>query len=66
MTIHVKAQQHMHLIFHHIAIVSIDSPLLEGAYKDRRVLYFKDLADLHHKKQELTHILIAETEAMSK
>lgn len=66
LTIHVKAQQHVHLIFHHIAIVSIESPLLEGAYKDRRMLYIKDLADLHHKKQELSRILIAVTEDMGK
>lgn len=65
LTIHVKAQQHVHLIFHHIAIVGIDSPLLEGSYKDRRMLYIKDLADLHNKQQELSRILVATTEAMN-
>jgi Domain of unknown function (DU1801). len=56
-TIHVKARQHVHLIFHHPAIVKIKSPFLEGDYKDRRMMYFENMAEIKARKKELVRII---------
>lgn len=56
-TIHVKAKQHVHLIFHHPAIVKIKSALLEGDYKDRRMMYFETMKEVKSRKKELTRII---------
>jgi hypothetical protein len=56
-TIHVKAKQHVHLIFHHPAIVKIKSALLEGDYKDRRMMYFENMKEVKARKKELTRII---------
>ena len=56
-TIHVKAQQHVMLIFHHPAIVKIKSALLEGDYKDRRMMYFTGMKEVNARKKELIKIV---------
>ena len=56
-TIHVKARQHVHLIFHHPAIVKIKSALLEGDYKDRRMMYFENMKEVKACKKELTRVI---------
>ena len=56
-TIHVKAQQHVLLIFHHPAIVKIKSALLEGDYKDRRMMYFTSMKEVNARKKELIKIV---------
>ena len=56
-TIHVKAKQHVHLIFHHPAIVKIKSAFLEGDYKDRRMMYFENMKEIKDRKKELTRII---------
>lgn len=56
-TIHVKAQQHVHLIFHHPAIVKVNSTLLEGDYKDRRMMYFENMKEVKAHKKELIKII---------
>jgi uncharacterized protein YdhG (YjbR/CyaY superfamily) len=56
-TIHVKARQHVHLIFHHPAIVKIRSEFLEGDYKDRRMMYFENMKEVKDRKKELTRII---------
>jgi uncharacterized protein YdhG (YjbR/CyaY superfamily) len=56
-TIHVKAQQHVMLIFHHPVIVKIKSKLLEGDYKDRRMMYFNNMKEITARKKELTRII---------
>ena len=56
-TIHVKAKQHVHLIFHHPAIVKIKSALLEGDYKDRRMMYFENMKEVKARKKELARII---------
>lgn len=56
-TFHTRAQQHVHLVFHHPAIVTIESPILQGDYKDRRMAYFKDMAEVETHRQELERIL---------
>lgn len=45
------------LVFHHPAIVKIKSALLEGTYKDRRLLYFQGKVDISRKKKELGNII---------
>ena len=45
------------LIFHHPLIVKIKSPLLEGNYKDRRIVYLKDAAAISTAKKELERII---------
>jgi hypothetical protein len=47
----------VHLIFHHIAIVQVASPFLEGEYKDRRMMYFKNMDEIKAKRQELERIM---------
>lgn len=56
-TIHVKATKHVHLIFHHPAIVKIISSLLEGDYKDRRMTYFQTMEEIGGKKKQLEKIM---------
>ena len=56
-TIHVKAKQYVHLIFHHPAIVKIKSAFLEGDYKDRRMMYFENMKEVKARKKELSRII---------
>lgn len=51
------ATKNVHLVFHHPAIVKIKSDLLEGDYKDRRMMYFTDMADVKKKAKELEKIV---------
>ena len=64
-TIHVKAKQHVHLIFHHPAIVKIKSALLEGDYKDRRMIYFENMKEVKARKKELIRIIKELVDLMS-
>ncbi|MGG9961210.1 DUF1801 domain-containing protein [Ferruginibacter sp. SUN106] len=45
------------LVFHHPAVVKIKSNLLEGNYKDRRLVYFKDKAEAAKNKSEVSRII---------
>ena len=45
------------LVFHHPAIVKIKSGILEGNYKDRRLMHFNGKADVIKKKKELEKII---------
>lgn len=45
------------LVFHHPAVVKVKSDLLEGDYKDRRLVYFKDAGEAVKNKKELTRII---------
>ena len=45
------------LVFHHPSVVKIKSDLLEGDYKDRRLVYFNDAKDVQSKKKELAGIV---------
>jgi hypothetical protein len=51
------ATKNVHLVFHHPAIVKIKSDLLEGDYKDRRMMYFTDMADVKKKAKQLEKIV---------
>lgn len=56
-TFNPRATEHVHLVFHHPFIESIDSPLLEGNYKGRRMMYFKTLKEVKEKAPEVRRIL---------
>jgi uncharacterized protein YdhG (YjbR/CyaY superfamily) len=56
-TFNPRAQKHVHLVFHNQAIVHINSALLEGDYKDRRMTYFYNMDDVKAKRQELENIM---------
>jgi uncharacterized protein YdhG (YjbR/CyaY superfamily) len=56
-TFNLRAQQHVHLIFHNPAIASIQSDILEGDYADRRMTYFSDMADVKAKQAALEHVV---------
>jgi len=45
------------LVFHHPYVVKIKSPLLEGDYKDRRLIYFKNKTEAEKNKKELSRII---------
>lgn len=56
-TFNHRATEHVHLIFHHPTIVKIKSDLLEGDYKDRRMLYLPDMKAVKANKKELQRII---------
>ena len=45
------------LVFHHPFVVKVKSQLLEGDYKDRRLVYFKNKAEAEKNKKELSRII---------
>lgn len=45
------------LVFHHPSIVKIKSDLLEGNYKDRRLMNFSNMAEIESAKEEITRII---------
>lgn len=45
------------LVFHHPFIVKITSTLLEGDYKDRRLVYFGNMKTIRSNKKELERII---------
>ncbi|MBL8103640.1 MAG: DUF1801 domain-containing protein, partial [Anaerolineales bacterium] len=47
----------IHLIFHNPLISQVKSTLLEGEYKDRRMVYFADMKDAKAKKAALEKAL---------
>lgn len=58
-TFNPRMTDNVHLVFHHETIVTIDSPLLEGTYKDRRMMYFRSMADVETHQSELERIIKA-------
>ncbi|HMR43099.1 MAG TPA: DUF1801 domain-containing protein [Saprospiraceae bacterium] len=57
LTFNPRMQNQVHLVFHHPEIVRINSPLLEGDYKDRRMVYFQNMEAIHLHREELEKIL---------
>jgi hypothetical protein len=45
------------LVFHHPFIVNVQSDLLEGDYKDRRLVNFKSMEEIRSNKKELVRIV---------
>jgi len=54
------------LVFHHPNIVKIKSALLQGDYKDRRLVYFNSLNEIKAGKKELERILNESVRMMDK
>ena len=63
-TFNQRTDKHVHLVFHHIAVASIQSPILEGEYKDRRMTYFKNMDAIKANKKELERIINELVKAM--
>jgi len=64
LTFNHRLQQRVHLVFHHIAITGIASPLLEGDYKDRRMTYFDSMTHIRAAAPELQRIIGLLADAM--
>ncbi len=58
LTFNLRMLDKVHLIFHHIKIAGINSPLLEGDYKDRRMVYFKNMEEVNKNKGELERVIL--------
>lgn len=56
-TFNLRDTERIHLVFHNPEIPKVKSKLLEGDYKDRRMLYLADMKDIKAKKSELERIL---------
>lgn len=56
-TFNPRNQKAVHLVFHHAEIVNVESPILLGDYKDRRMTYFKDIMEVKANKKELQRIM---------
>ncbi len=54
------------LVFHHPSVVKIDSALLQGNYKDRRLVYFKNKAEAEKNKKEISRIISAIVKSIDK
>ena len=54
------------LVFHHPNIVKISSSLLQGDYKDRRLVYFNSLSEIRSCKKELERIINESVKMMDK
>jgi hypothetical protein len=56
-TFHPRAKNVVHLIFHNAAALNDDSGILEGEYKDRRMVYFRNMKEVRSKKAALTKVV---------
>lgn len=52
-----KAKDKIILVFHHPSIVRIKSALLQGEYKDRRLVYLNSTSEIKDAKKELERIV---------
>jgi hypothetical protein len=56
-TFNPRMQNAVHLVFHHPNITRIKSPLLEGDYKDRRMMYLHNKEEVLANKNTLQEIM---------
>lgn len=56
-TFNPRLQTAVHLVFHHPKIVNIQSPLLQGDYKDRRMMYLENMKEIIRYKSDLENII---------
>ena len=52
-----RAKDKIVLVFHHPTIVKIKSSLLEGDYKDRRLVYLNSAKEIKDAREELARII---------
>lgn len=58
-TFNAWAKDQVHLVFHYKPVEKIKSPLLEGDYDGRRMMYFNSMKEVEAGKKELERILQA-------
>lgn len=58
LTFNPRMTDKVHLIFHHKYISEVKSEILEGEYKDRRMVYFENMQDVLNKKQEFQKVIV--------
>lgn len=56
-TFNLRAWQHVHLVLHNPHLAEIESDLLQGDWPDRRMAYFRDMADVEAKRTALEHVV---------
>ncbi len=56
-TFNPRAKQHVHIVFHYAPVVNIESDLLKGDYKDRRMVYLRNMSDVETNKAALENIM---------
>lgn len=56
-TFNMHDKSTIRLIFHHPTVVQISSPLLQGNYKDRRIIFFSNKKEIIASKTELIRII---------
>lgn len=56
-TFNLRDSKRIHLVFHNPMIPKVKSDLLEGDYKDRRMMYLAGMKDIQAKKAELVKVL---------
>jgi len=56
-TFNLRDTKRIHLIFHNPKIPEVKSELLEGDYKDRRMMYLADMKEIKAKKTALEKVL---------
>jgi len=53
----IRAKDQIILVFHHPSIVKIRSELLQGDYKDRRLVYLNSMKEIKDARKELETII---------
>lgn len=61
-----KAKDKLILVFHHPNIIKIKSDLLQGAYKDRRLVYLNSMKEIKDVQKELVRIIKESVAMMDK
>ncbi len=56
-TFNLHNKKFVQLVFHHPEIINIKSKLLEGDYKDRRMIYFENSNAIIENKKEIESII---------
>lgn len=56
-TFNHRALEYVHLVFHNPAIEEIKSPILEGEYKARRMVYLHTMKEVKNAKKELEKVM---------
>lgn len=56
-TFNLRERKRVHLVFHNPRIAEVQSDLLEGDYKDRRMAYFSGMSDVQAKRAALEEVV---------
>ena len=65
-TFNVRPLDKIHLVFHHPSIVQIKSELLDGDYKNRRMMYLENRAEINTSRVELQRIVCQSVKLISR